>query len=87
MLQIETINEEMSKRPRVAEAYRQGVRGVPGIRCLEDQAGIRHNYGYFPILVDEASYGMSRDDLYSCLREYNILTRNYFHPLVSNAPC
>jgi dTDP-4-amino-4,6-dideoxygalactose transaminase len=54
---------------------------------LEDQPGVRHNYGYFPILVDQSAYGMSRDELYSCLRDYNVLTRKYFYPLVSRAPC
>lgn len=87
LLQLETINDEMASRRRVAETYRSGLRGVPGIRFLEDQLGVRHNYGYFPILVDESAYGMSRDELHASLRDYNILTRKYFYPLVSRAPC
>lgn len=87
LLQLKTIDEEIANRRAIAETYRRGLRSVPGIRFLEDQPGVRHNYGYFPILVDAAVYGISRDELYSLLREYNILTRKYFYPLVSRAPC
>ena len=56
---------------------------VEGIRYLEDIEGVKHNYSYFPIFIDEEKYGMSRDALYAKLKENNILGRRYFYPLIS----
>jgi len=45
---------------------------------------VTHGYSYFPILIDENSYGMSRDTLYEKLKENNIFGRRYFYPLISS---
>ena len=45
--------------------------------------GVRHNYSYFPIFVDEKKYGMSRDKLYFKMKEQGVLGRRYFYPLIS----
>jgi dTDP-4-amino-4,6-dideoxygalactose transaminase len=87
LLQLKTVDAEIERRKAVAETYRTALSGVAGIRFLEDRPGVRHNYGYFPITVDARSYGLSRDELYLRLRDFNIFTRKYFHPLVSHAPC
>mgnify|MGYP001056316574 CR=1 FL=1 len=86
LLQLKYIDENIEKRSIIAEKYREGLRGIKGIRFLEDIPGVRHNYAYFPILVDEAEYGMSRDDLYEKLKRYNIHGRRYFYPLISSFP-
>jgi dTDP-4-amino-4,6-dideoxygalactose transaminase len=46
--------------------------------------GVRHNYSYFPVLVDPGEFGASRDELYDYLMHHNIITRKYFYPLVSD---
>lgn len=46
-------------------------------------SGVKHNYSYFPIFVDEERYGMSRDELYFKLKEHQVLGRRYFYPLIS----
>ena len=50
---------------------------------MYDISGVKHNYSYFPIFVDEERYGMSRDELYFKMKEYNVLGRRYFYPLIS----
>jgi dTDP-4-amino-4,6-dideoxygalactose transaminase len=40
-----------------------------------------------PIEVDEEAFGMSRDDLYQKLHEYNVIARRYFYPIVPDFPC
>jgi dTDP-4-amino-4,6-dideoxygalactose transaminase len=50
---------------------------------LEDKQQVKSNYSYFPVFVDEAEYGMSRDELYEKLKTHNILGRRYFYPLIS----
>lgn len=87
LAQLPKVDAEIRHRRLLAERYRETLRGVPGIRVMEDVPGVRHNYGYFPIVVDADAYGRSRDELYALLREFNVLTRKYFYPLTSHAPC
>lgn len=86
LLQLQGLDQEIASRRVLTEAYRRRLAGVPGIRCHQDQPGVRHNYAYFPILVDEAEFGMSRDELHRLLQQFNVFTRKYFHPLCSTFP-
>lgn len=86
LLQLKTIDESIHKRKIITQKYRETLDGIAGISYLADMPGIRHNYAYFPILVDKALYGMSRDELYNRLKENNIYARRYFYPLISQFP-
>lgn len=83
LLQLKYVDDAIAKRKSVAEQYREKLQGVAGISYLNDLPGVKHNYSYFPIFVDETLYGRSRDQLYDKLREANILGRRYFYPLIS----
>lgn len=84
LLQLKTFNEQIKKRQKIANTYRELLKDVEGIIFLKDIEGVKHNYAYFPIFVDEKKYGMKRDDLYKKLKEHNIYGRRYFYPLISN---
>ena len=86
LLQLKYVDEYIVKRKIVADLYREQLKEIPGIRFLEDIVGIRHNYAYFPILVDENKYGKTRDELYEELKRHNIYGRRYFYPLISQFP-
>ena len=86
LLQLKYVDAEIDKRKRVAEFYRENINHVPGIRILHDLPGIRHNYGYFPILVDASTYSITRDALYEKLKANGIYPRRYFYPLCSQFP-
>ncbi len=86
ILQLKYVEGYIADRKIVADEYRRQLRGVKGVRFLEDIPGVRHNYAYFPILVDEKIYGKSRDELYEELKAYNIFGRRYFYPLISQFP-
>ena len=45
--------------------------------------GVKHNYSYFPVFVDAAEFGMTRDELYEKLKANNVIGRRYFYPLIS----
>lgn len=77
------IDGAIAKRQQVTKKYREDLVHVNGIRCLNDLDGVRHNYSYFPIIIDEQEYGLSRDALYDKLRENNVLARRYFYPLIT----
>ncbi|WP_136805338.1 DegT/DnrJ/EryC1/StrS family aminotransferase [Desulfosediminicola flagellatus] len=86
LLQLKHIDEEIAKTRRVAERYRAALAEVPGITLMEDLPNVVHNYGYFPILVDEVRYGLSRDALYDKLKANGYYGRRYFYPLSSQFP-
>ena len=86
LLQLRYVDGYIARRKEIAETYRSGLRDVAGIRCMEDIPGVRHGYPYFPVFVDAAQYGMSRDDLYEKLKQHQIFGRRYFYPLISQFP-
>ena len=51
---------------------------------FKERDDVTYNYSYFPIFVNEAEYGMSRDALYEKMKFQNVLGRRYFYPLISN---
>lgn len=83
LLNLKQVDAAIARRKNITEKYREAFKTVAGIRHLEDIKGVKHNYSYFPIFIDEKEYGMSRDSLYAKLKENNILGRRYFYPLIS----
>ena len=83
LLNLKQVDAAIEARHRVAVKYREVLRGVKGIRVMEDMPRVRHNYSYFPIFIDAEEYGMSRDELYFKMKENNVLGRRYFYPLIS----
>ncbi|MBE6385308.1 MAG: DegT/DnrJ/EryC1/StrS family aminotransferase [Lentisphaerae bacterium] len=86
LLQLERVDGEIAKRKAAAEKYRKELADISGIRMLYDLPGVKHNYAYFPILIDAEKFGMSRDALYEKLKQNNIFSRRYFFPLYSDFP-
>jgi dTDP-4-amino-4,6-dideoxygalactose transaminase len=85
LLQLEGIESQINKRKQKAILYRKLLENVRGIRFLSEIEGVKSNYSYFPIYVDD-SYPLTRDDLYQRLREHNIWGRRYFYPLITEFP-
>lgn len=83
LLNLKQVDAAIEARHQVAVRYREALRDVKGIRVMEDIPGVRHNYAYFPIFIDVEEYGMTRDELYSKMKERNVLGRRYFYPLIS----
>ena len=83
LVNLKQVDKAIEARRRVADTYREALKEIPGIRFMDDVPGVQHNYAYFPIFVDEAQYGMSRDELYFKMKEHNVLGRRYFYPLIS----
>lgn len=83
LLNLKQIDAAIEARHNVAMRYREVIDKIEGLSYLVEQSDIRYNYGYFPIFVDEARYGISRDALYEKLKANNIFGRRYFYPLIS----
>ena len=83
LLNLKQVDAAIAARQRVAIKYREVLREVDGITFFDDMPGVKHNYSYFPIFIDEKVFGLSRDALYAKMKEANVLGRRYFYPLIS----
>ena len=76
------IDEELEKRKAVYERYIENLSSVKGIKLLPEQQGLKRNWAYFPILIDN-DFSKTREELISLLAENGVYARKYFYPLVS----
>lgn len=83
LLQLKYIDSNIEKRNLIYDRYCDLLCSVSGIRFLSYESRIKSNYSYFPILVDQNAYGLTRDDLYEILKSEKIYARKYFYPLIS----
>ena len=83
LLSLKHVDEAIARRKQVALRYRDALRQVRGITFFEDRPGVKHNYSYFPIFINEKEYGMSRDALYEKMKAAGVYGRRYFYPLIS----
>lgn len=82
---LDLLNKERVKRKKILKQYLDNLKDVPGVDPFIIPENIEHSYQYFMIRVKE-EYGKSRDELHRSLKEYNVFTRKYFFPLISNLP-
>lgn len=85
LLQLKYVDRVIGEREKIANAYRLGLTDVKGVVLPSIDADTRHNYSYYPILINE-NYRMNRDDLFQLLRANDIFARRYFYPLISDFP-
>ena len=94
LLNLRQVDAAIEARKLVAKQYVEALQDVQGIKIFQPIANsllpiagvensTRLNYSYFPIFVDAATYGMTRDELYEKMRAKNVLSRRYFYPLIS----
>ncbi|MBM9538570.1 DegT/DnrJ/EryC1/StrS family aminotransferase [Desulfobulbus alkaliphilus] len=83
LLQLKHINEALERRCQIDAVYRENLKSIEGLHCLDYEGQHVANYAYFPILVGP-EYPLSRDSLYEKLREQGIYCRRYFYPLISS---
>ena len=87
LINLKYIERGIQRRKKIVETYRELLKNIEGITYLKDIKNVRHNYAYFPIIIDENKYGKSRNEVFEKLKEYNIFARKYFYPLTSDFEC
>lgn len=87
MVNLKYLDQQILKRKKIAEEYRKNLKMIKGIRFLSDIEDVRHNYSYFPIIVENTINGIDRDQLVLELNKWNIFPRKYFYPLVTEFKC
>lgn len=81
------IESDISKRCKVYNRYAKNLENTNGVIINKIQKEVLSNYAYFPIFIEEKEYGISRDDLFSLLRNQGVYARKYFYPLTNEYEC
>jgi dTDP-4-amino-4,6-dideoxygalactose transaminase len=85
---LEHIDGLIVKRRQIAETYREYLGEVPGIKFAPlPPEDVRCSFAYVPVEIDGQEFGLSRDELYEELKKFNVFTRRYFYPLISDYTC
>jgi dTDP-4-amino-4,6-dideoxygalactose transaminase len=79
LVNLRSMDDVIAANRRNYLAYREALRGIPGIRLLNYDEGERNNYQYV-VLEVSPECGASRDQLVDALRAENIMARRYFWP-------
>ncbi|SFC56985.1 dTDP-4-amino-4,6-dideoxygalactose transaminase [Alkalibacterium subtropicum] len=79
------LKDEISKREKIVNIYRERLEGIPGLKLMAVQEGVKPNYAYFPVVFE--GEGWDRDEVVAQLGKHNIFVRKYFYPLVSDYAC
>lgn len=79
------LDEEIGKRKKVVERYRERLGGVEGIKLSVAQKDVESNYAYFPVVFD--GYKYTRNEVFEKLAEVGIGARKYFFPLTNSFEC
>jgi dTDP-4-amino-4,6-dideoxygalactose transaminase len=75
---LESMPEFLQANRRNDEAYREGLKGLPGVRVLDNDQ--HSNFQYVILDIDASALGMGRDSLQQLLWAENVLARRYFFP-------
>jgi len=84
LLNLELVADEINKRKTLTNIYKENLKNVEGIKYLNEIKNVKHNYQYFPTLIDETEFKYNRDQVYEYLKKYNIFSRKYFYPLCTD---
>jgi dTDP-4-amino-4,6-dideoxygalactose transaminase len=87
-MMLDYLDDMIDKRRQITDVYRERLGDIPGVRCapaLPDD--VAYNYAYVPVEISRREFGVSRDELYEELKEYNVHARRYFYPLICDYAC
>ena len=74
------VDEGVRRRNELASIYEERLRGSAGLRMQSLGATFRSSRKDFPVVIDAARFGCTRDELEQLLTADNIETRRYFDP-------
>ncbi len=77
---LEMLEENTQRRNRVAAAFRERLGHLPGLTFQRVHPDDRSSYKDLSVLVDEAQFGLTRDELCATLKAENVDTRKYHDP-------
>lgn len=83
--QMARIDEFIARKRAIAQRYCAGLCGIPGITLPVERDGYTNVYWMVSILVD-TPFPLTRDELMQALRNQEIDSRPFFHPIDTLPP-
>jgi dTDP-4-amino-4,6-dideoxygalactose transaminase len=80
LLGLEDLAARVERRNALAALYEQRLAGQRGLTFQKIRPGATPSRKDFGIVIDEAEFGISRDQLYEALLRENVQTKKYFYP-------
>lgn len=84
ILNLPLVAAETEARAALRARYDGILEGLPGLTLQPVQKGVRRTEQYYPLIIDAARYGRSRDEIYDELKAAGIFARKYFHPVCTD---
>lgn len=81
LAQAEQLDAFVDARRRNAYAYTERLSTISGIQTPREAEWAKNVYWMYGIMVDEAEFGMNRDQLRKVLADHGIETRTFFIPM------
>jgi dTDP-4-amino-4,6-dideoxygalactose transaminase len=79
--QLKKIESFIAKRRALSSLYNHLLRDIEGLKAPVEKSYTRHTYHLYPVVMDQKKLGISRSDLISKLREWNVGSSVHFIPL------
>ncbi|GAB4545749.1 MAG: DegT/DnrJ/EryC1/StrS family aminotransferase [Thermodesulfovibrionia bacterium] len=87
IINLKKVEGTIMKRKALFDRYHSNLKGITGIEFQKLNHGISYNYAYMTIKISPEEFGLTRDEVFACMRKEGIMVRKYFYPLCSNYPC
>jgi len=87
LINLKYMEVERDKRRKISDVYYQSLNGLEGITLNKISDHVQPSYQYFVIRINKEKFGISRDEVYNRLKQYNVFARKYFYPLCSDYTC
>lgn len=84
--QMDQLEHFIAVKKRNYLRYAAELNGVFGLKMLPVNEKTRPNYWFYSLLVDEAKYGMSRNELIKALDQHQVETRPIWKLIHTNLP-
>lgn len=86
LAQFNKIESIIKEKRRIADTYNRYLKGTPGIQLPAEKDWAFNVYWMYGISIDSKSFGCTRDELTTYLRDKGIDTRTFFCPM-NQQPC
>jgi dTDP-4-amino-4,6-dideoxygalactose transaminase len=87
LVNLKYLEAERGKRKSVVDTYNRLLSDIKGIKIFQFPDNIKNSYQYYVIRINPSQFGISRDELHTHLKKYNVYSRKYFYPLCNEYAC
>ncbi len=81
---LRVLNRERELRKAIRMRYIESLEGIEGLKCILIPPKVTDSLQYMAIRIDAQRFGLPRDELYTRLKSFNLMTRKYFFPLCTD---